>query len=119
MRVRLPEIGRNVNEFFCMRDLGSKYATCVIVYLQPNGYLEYLNCGHVPPLVVRTGGIVLHLCEANAPVGLLPNAVYQIAGFHLISEDCIMLVTMGSQKPKARTVIFSATSGWRRSRQRE
>jgi FixJ family two-component response regulator len=95
MRVRLPEIGRNVNEFFCMRDLGSKYATCVIVCVQPNGYLEYLNCGHVPPLVVRAGGRVVRLSESNLPVGLVPNAVYQSAGFHLRRADRIMLVTDG------------------------
>ena len=94
-RVRLPEIGRNVNEFFCMRDLGSKYATCVIVCVQPNGYLEYLNCGHVPPLVVRAGGGVVRLSESNLPVGLMPNAVYQSAGFHLRRADRIMLVTDG------------------------
>jgi FixJ family two-component response regulator len=95
MRVRLPEIGRNVNEFFCMRDLGSKYATCVIVCVQPNGYLEYLNCGHVPPLVVRAGGRVVRLSESNLPVGLMPNAVYQSAGFHLRRADRIMVVTDG------------------------
>jgi FixJ family two-component response regulator len=94
-RVRLPEIGRNINEFFCMRDLGSKYATCVIVCVQPNGYLEYLNCGHVRPLVVRAGGRVVRLPESNLPVGLLPNVVYQSAGFHLRRADRIVLVTDG------------------------
>jgi FixJ family two-component response regulator len=46
--VPLPEIARNANEFFCLRDLGSKYATLVIVCVKSDGQGEYLNCGHIP-----------------------------------------------------------------------
>ena len=36
-KMPLPEIAHSTNEFFCLRDLGSKYATFVIVCLRPDG----------------------------------------------------------------------------------
>lgn len=94
-RVSLPGIARNVNEFFCQRDLGSKYATFVIVCVPPNGEIEYLNCAHVPPLVVNAQNGVRRLRESNLPVGLLPNVSYRSAKFHLSTGDRIILVTDG------------------------
>jgi serine phosphatase RsbU (regulator of sigma subunit) len=94
-RVPLPEIARRANEFFCERDLGYKYATFVIVCLQASGSLEYLNCAHVPPLIARANGEIIRLREANKPVGLLPDAGYESAAFHMSPGDRIVLVTDG------------------------
>ena len=93
--VPLPEIARNANEFFCVRDLGAKYATLVIVSVKPDGEGEYLNCGHIPPFVSNARGEVIRLRESNLPVGLMQNAEYRRAGFHLNSGDRIILVTDG------------------------
>jgi FixJ family two-component response regulator len=93
--VPLPEIARNANEFFCVRDLGSKYATLVIVCVKPDGQGEYLNCGHIPPLVARAGGEVTRLRESNLPVGLMRNAEYRHTGFRLNCGDRLILVTDG------------------------
>ncbi len=93
--VPLPEIARNANEFFCVRDLGSKYATLVIVCVKPDGQGEYLNCGHIPPLVSNPKGEVIRLHESNLPVGLMPNAEYRHARFRLNAGDRIILVTDG------------------------
>ena len=93
--VPLPEIARNANEFFCVRDLGSKYATLVIVCVKPDGQGEYLNCGHIPPFVARAGGEVTRLRESNLPVGLMRNAEYRRAGFRLNCGDRLILVTDG------------------------
>ena len=93
--VPLPEIARNANEFFCVRDLGSKYATLVIICVKPDGQGEYLNCGHIPPLVARAGGEVTRLRESNLPVGLMRNAEYRRSGFRLNCGDRLILVTDG------------------------
>jgi len=93
--VPLPEIARNANEFFCVRDLGSKYATLVIVCVKPDGQGEYLNCGHIPPFVARAGGEVTRLRESNLPVGLMRNAEYRRTGFRLNCGDRLILVTDG------------------------
>jgi serine phosphatase RsbU (regulator of sigma subunit) len=93
--VPLPEIARSANEFFCVRDLGSKYATLVIVCVKPDGQGVYLNCGHIPPLVARAGGEVTRLRESNLPVGLMRNAEYRRSGFRLNCGDRLILVTDG------------------------
>src|SRR6202789_3853583 len=93
--VPLPEIARNANEFFCVRDLGSKYATLVIICVKPDGQGEYLNCGHIPPLVARAGGEVTRLRESNLPVGLMRNAEYRRTSFRLNCGDRLILVTDG------------------------
>jgi len=91
----LPDIARRVNEFFCERDLCSKYATLVIARVQPGGELEYLNCAHVPPLIAKARGRVVRLRESNLPLGLLPNAKYESATARLRAGDRLILVTDG------------------------
>jgi sigma-B regulation protein RsbU (phosphoserine phosphatase) len=81
--VPLPEIGRGANEFFCQHDLCARYATFVIACVQPNGAVEYLNCAHVPPVIVRVGREGVRLRESNVPVGLLADAEYQSTGFQM------------------------------------
>jgi len=49
----LAEVVATVNQFLCQKNLDAKYATLVLVRLAANGTLEYVNCGHVPPLLVR------------------------------------------------------------------
>jgi FixJ family two-component response regulator len=94
-KVPLPEIARNANEFFCLRDLGAKYATFVIICVRADGALEYINCGHIPPLIASAAGMVIRLRESNFPVGLLRAADYESNGFQLSPEDRILLVTDG------------------------
>jgi hypothetical protein len=94
-RVSFAELAQSVNRFFCARDLGSKYATLVIVRLESDGALEYLNCAHVPPLVVTNGGQVRRLFETNLPVGLLSQADYASAQTHLQPGDRLIIVTDG------------------------
>jgi serine phosphatase RsbU (regulator of sigma subunit) len=94
-RASLPDIARGVNEFFCARDLCSKYATLVIARVQPTGELEYLNCAHVPPLIVTARGSVMRLRESNLPVGLLPHASYESATARLRAGNSLILVTDG------------------------
>jgi len=94
-RVPLAEIARRANEFFCLRDLGARYATFAIVSVRADGALEYINCGHVPPLLVSAGGGVVRLREHNHPVGLLPAVEYRSSSFQLRTRDHIFLVTDG------------------------
>jgi len=94
-RVPLADIARSANEFFCVRDLCAKYATFVIASLRPGGDLEYINCGHIPPLIACHSGVVARLCESNIPVGLLPSAEYASSSAKLCPGDRITLVTDG------------------------
>jgi serine phosphatase RsbU (regulator of sigma subunit) len=93
-RMPLPEIANVVNRFFCQKHIGEKYATVVIVRLSNSGQLEYVNCGHVPPLLV-SNGTVLRPEVSNVPVGLLADAGYQGGSCKLNPGDRLLLVTDG------------------------
>src|ERR1700733_410306 len=51
----LLDVVSAVNRFFTDKLVGEKYATVLLVRLKRDGELEYVNCGHVPPLLVCGG----------------------------------------------------------------
>jgi sigma-B regulation protein RsbU (phosphoserine phosphatase) len=93
-RMPLPDIMAAVNRFFTQKHLGEKYATVIIIRVSKAGELEYVNCGHVPPLLV-SGTTVTRPEHGNLPVGLLADAVYEGDHVHLKPGDRFILVTDG------------------------
>jgi sigma-B regulation protein RsbU (phosphoserine phosphatase) len=89
----LPEIARQLNHFLCARSVG-KYATMVLLKLYPNGELEYMNCGHVPPLVIL-GTEIRKLEQSNLVVGLIPDAKYKSSACLLRAGERVLLPTDG------------------------
>jgi phosphoserine phosphatase RsbU/P len=89
----LGEIAALVNRFLCGRSVG-KYATMVLMRLYPTGWLEYINCGHVPPLHVTAAG-AKPFAETNLVVGLLPEASYGAGQMRLAPGDRVLLATDG------------------------
>jgi serine phosphatase RsbU (regulator of sigma subunit) len=89
----LAEIASLVNRFLCSRNVG-KYATMVLLKLFPDGFVEYVNCGHVPPVVV-SDTTVRRLEESNLIVGLIPEATYTAAQCRLNPGERILLATDG------------------------
>jgi sigma-B regulation protein RsbU (phosphoserine phosphatase) len=89
----LTQIASLANQYICARDI-SKYATLVLVRLSRDGEVEYLNCGHVPPLLVTTNGVT-RLENANLPIGLFESTEYKTATLRLRSDDRLVLVTDG------------------------
>ena len=83
-----------VNRFFADKMEGQKYATVLIVRLRRDGELEYVNCGHVPPLLV-CGNEVIRPPHGNVPVGLLADATFESATCQMKSGDRFILVTDG------------------------
>jgi phosphoserine phosphatase RsbU/P len=73
---------------------GEKYATLLLARLRKDGELEYVNCGHVPPLLVCRGE-VMRPPHGNVPVGLLADASYESATCQMKSGDRFILVTDG------------------------
>lgn len=93
-RTPLPEIVSSANRFLTSKHIGEKYATVVIARLRRDGELEFVNCGHVPPLFV-CGGEVIRPAHGNLPVGLLADASYESDRYSLHSGDRLVLVTDG------------------------
>lgn len=93
-RMPLTDIMTSVNRFFTQKHLGEKYATVIITKVRKDGELEYVNCGHVPPLLV-SGDQVMRPQHGNLPVGLLADAQYESDRVHLKPGDRFILVTDG------------------------
>jgi serine phosphatase RsbU (regulator of sigma subunit) len=90
----LAEIVSAVNRFLTQKHLGEKYATVVIARISRDGELEYVNCGHIPPLMV-SGEQISRPEVSNLPVGLLADAIYESGHLHLRPGDRLVLVTDG------------------------
>ena len=90
----LLEVVSAVNRFFTEKLVGEKYATVLLARLRSDGDLEYVNCGHVQPLLV-CGGEVIRPSHGNVPVGLLADATFESDHCQLHSGDRFILVTDG------------------------
>src|SRR6202040_2708929 len=102
----LLEVVSAVNRFFTEKLVGEKYATVLLARLRRDGDLEYVNCGHVQPLLV-CGGEVMRPPHGNVPVGLLPDATFESARCQLNSGDRFILVTDGvTEAENARGDFF-------------
>jgi sigma-B regulation protein RsbU (phosphoserine phosphatase) len=90
----LTEIVAAVNRFFTYKHIGEKYATMILIRLRSDGDLEYVNCGHIPPVWI-CGKEVLRPSHGNLPVGLLADATYTSDRCQLKPGDRLILVTDG------------------------
>jgi phosphoserine phosphatase RsbU/P len=89
----LNKIARALNRYICTKDI-SKYATMIVVRLESNGKLEYVNCGHVHPLLKTAEGIE-ELTDSNLPVGLIEQAEFHSHSIQLKPGTRVLLVTDG------------------------
>ena len=107
MDIPICDIFSRVNAYLCDRTLESRYATVFYGVLEPDGSFEYVNAGHVPPLVRRDTGGLEPLESQNFPVGLLPEAEYQSGRTLLRSGDCVVIYTDGvSEAANPRNELF-------------
>jgi phosphoserine phosphatase RsbU/P len=90
----LTDIVAAVNRFFTYKHIGEKYATMIITRLRNDGDLEYVNCGHIPPVWI-CGKEVLRPAHGNLPVGLLADATYSSDRCQMRPGDRLILVTDG------------------------
>ena len=105
-RMPLPEIVAAVNRFFTHKHIGEKYATVIIARIRSDGELEYVNCGHVPPLLVCNGEVI-RPSHGNLPVGLLADATYESDRYNMHPGDRLVLVTDGvTEAENARGDFF-------------
>ncbi len=89
----LPDIAALLNQFLFTRNV-DKYATMVLLKLFPDGSVEYMNCGHIQPLLIQSSG-TKWLAESNLIVGLIPGATYSSARCTLQPGERILLATDG------------------------
>ncbi|HUE52404.1 MAG TPA: SpoIIE family protein phosphatase [Terriglobales bacterium] len=105
-RMPLTEIVAAANRFFTHKHIGEKYATLIVARIRRDGELEYVNCGHVPPLLVCNHEVIRPR-HGNLPVGLLSDATYESDRCNLHPGDRVVLVTDGvTEAENARGDFF-------------
>lgn len=92
-RLPLEEIADALNRYTCTKNVG-KYATIVVLKLHAGGVMEYINCGHVHPLLAHDGK-VHRLKASNLPVGLIEEAKFRAHTVHLAPGTRVLVVTDG------------------------
>jgi phosphoserine phosphatase RsbU/P len=95
MDISLPAVFTRVNEYLCERIGEDRYATVFYGILDKRGRFDYLNAGHVPPLVRHRSGALEALSSVNFPVGMFPDAEYQSARVDLGPGDFVVIYTDG------------------------
>lgn len=90
----LDQIAEGLNLYIYNKIVGKKYATLLMMKLYENGNLEYINCGHVKPLLYSAGAMRC-LSNENLPVGLLSPVAFTSAQEQLREGDRLLLFTDG------------------------
>jgi serine phosphatase RsbU (regulator of sigma subunit) len=90
----LEQIAEGLNLYIYNKIVGQKYATLLMMKLYENGVVEYINCGHVQPLL-RSGDSMRRLDNENLPVGLLSPVTFSSGREQLRDGDRVLLITDG------------------------
>jgi sigma-B regulation protein RsbU (phosphoserine phosphatase) len=93
-----PELGElfhRVNDYLCDRTPPEMFATLLYGVLDRQGGFEYVNAGHIAPLIVRAAGGVDHLESSNFPVGLFPHVEFVVDRAQLSPGDLIVTTSDG------------------------
>jgi serine phosphatase RsbU (regulator of sigma subunit) len=84
-----------INRFLIDRAQGEKYATLFYATLQRSGALIWANAGHCAPLLVRANGELDELQTTGMPLGLLPEATFEVKRLQLADGDNIVAFSDG------------------------
>jgi phosphoserine phosphatase RsbU/P len=107
MDISLPGVFSRVNQYLCERSGEDRYATVFYGILDKQGRFEYVNAGHVPPLLRRKSGQLEGLGSANFPVGMFSEAEYQSSRIQLEPGDFLVIYTDGvSEAQNTRNELF-------------
>ncbi len=99
----LGELFRRVNDYLCDRTPPEMFATVLYGVLDRQGGFEFVNAGHIPPLIVRAQGGVDHLESSNFPVGLFPRVEFTVNRAQVNPGD--LIVTTSDGVTEARDVL--------------
>jgi sigma-B regulation protein RsbU (phosphoserine phosphatase) len=86
---------QRVNDFLCERTPSEMFATILYGVLDRSGGFQFVNAGHIPPLVIRASGGVVRLDSLNFPVGLFPGTKFDVASAQLQQGDVLLICSDG------------------------
>ncbi|HKM91392.1 MAG TPA: SpoIIE family protein phosphatase [Candidatus Acidoferrales bacterium] len=91
-----PEtVAMHINKYLFERSGIERYATVFLSTLDPEGNFEYVNAGHVPPLVRTSTGQVYPLTSESFPLGMFDFAEFHSSKAKLAPGDIVLIYTDG------------------------
>ncbi len=92
----LDEIAESLNRMILQDTRSQKYLSIFLGLIDTRRKgLHYINCGHVPPIIVRRNQKPVELTKGGIVIGLFENAQYQRGHVRLQSGDVLILCTDG------------------------
>ena len=86
---------KHMNGFLCDHEEVGRYATLFFGTIDHAGNLDYLNAGHLSPLLLRRGEVTELYTGGSLPVGLVPEAEFVMARATLEPDDTLILFSDG------------------------
>jgi sigma-B regulation protein RsbU (phosphoserine phosphatase) len=95
LKLPLRDMFERANRIFCECVLTSgQYATLICARATTAGTLELINAGHLPPLVLRDGGVE-RIMTSGLPLGLFFDSSYEVAHVQLKAGETLLCYTDG------------------------
>jgi serine phosphatase RsbU (regulator of sigma subunit) len=91
----LARVFAHINHFICTHSEMERYATLFVGLLDASGRLEFINSGHPSPLLIRAGKVESPFPAGCLPIGLVPEAEFQVSSVTLSPGDTLVLFTDG------------------------
>ncbi len=105
--IPLASVFNRVNLYLSERSAQERYATVFYGVLEESGKFEYVNAGHVPPLIRRLSGVAEGLTGGNMPVGLFAEAEYESAAVSMEPGEFLVIYSDGvSEAANPRRELF-------------
>jgi len=89
------KVFNHFNRFLCSHAEVGRYVTIFTGVLGSDGVLEYIKAGHPSPLLLRKGQVSELYHDGSFPVGLIPDAAYELARLQLEPDDTLILFSDG------------------------
>jgi len=85
----------HINRFLCAHSNVQRHATLFFGVLDSGGRLEYVNAGHPPAMLVRSGRVEPAFASDSFPIGWFDDAQFPSASTQLEPGDVLVLYTDG------------------------
>jgi len=92
----LNDIAESLNKMILQDTRGEKYLTMFMGLIDTRRKaIHYINCGHVPPIIVRPGSDPIQLTEGGMVIGLFENVQFERGHAKFQGGDILLLCTDG------------------------
>lgn len=85
-----------INKYLAENTPSNRFITLFIAELDPaTGAVKYINAGHNPPLIGHADGTVEQLESGGFPLGILPQAQFEVGETQLNSGESLVIYSDG------------------------